>query len=68
MPGRYEEITNVDFTLTEPSQMIGSQGRVANGGLSDAIRIDDLPTTAYLYELDMNKIGGAIPCHGHIDS
>jgi hypothetical protein len=33
--GRYENITNVDFTLTEPSQMIGSQGqgRVANDGL-----------------------------------
>ncbi len=27
MHGRYEDITKVDFTLTEPSQMIGSQRR-----------------------------------------
>ncbi len=27
MPGRYEDITNVDCTLTEPSQMIGGQGQ-----------------------------------------
>ena len=33
MYGRYEDITKVDFTLTEPSQMIGGQGRVANCGL-----------------------------------
>jgi hypothetical protein len=29
MHGRYEDITKVDFTLTEPSHMIGGQGRVA---------------------------------------
>ncbi len=35
MHGRYEDITKVDFTLTEPSHMIGGQGqgRVANYGL-----------------------------------
>ena len=27
MHGRYEDITNVDFTLTEPSQMIGGGWR-----------------------------------------
>lgn len=34
MHGRYEDITNVDFTLTEPSHMMGEQGRgrVANYG------------------------------------
>ncbi len=26
MHGRYEDITKVDFTLTEPSHMIGGQG------------------------------------------
>ena len=32
MPGRYEDITNADFTLTEPSQIIG--GKPEGGELS----------------------------------
>src|SRR6516164_3611680 len=34
MHERNEDITAVDFTLTEPSQMIGGQGRVATGDSS----------------------------------
>jgi hypothetical protein len=30
MHGHHEDITNVDFTLTEPSHRSGGQGRVAN--------------------------------------
>jgi hypothetical protein len=52
MPGRYEDVTKVDFTITVPSQMIKSSGGECAAGAAPPLQVAPTPQGIRLLFID----------------